>query len=155
MAYSKQTWATGDVITAAKLNHMEDGIGDNSFLITITQTYDEGNLVFAFDKTFNEIMTAYSAGKMIDVIIVDTDNETYSSYYKPYFIGVTVGSDINVLCTKAIIVNGSSDKVSRINCETYSVTLDSSDDIFYSYNMGIVANDDSSATWVYEVSANY
>ncbi len=26
MAYEKQTWANGDVITAAKLNHMEDGI---------------------------------------------------------------------------------------------------------------------------------
>lgn len=27
MAYEKQTWETGDTITAAKLNHMEDGIG--------------------------------------------------------------------------------------------------------------------------------
>lgn len=27
MAYEKQTWTTGDVITANKLNHMEDGIG--------------------------------------------------------------------------------------------------------------------------------
>ena len=26
MAYSKQTWATGDVVTAAKMNHIEDGI---------------------------------------------------------------------------------------------------------------------------------
>lgn len=28
MAYTKQTWATGDTITAAKLNHIEDGIED-------------------------------------------------------------------------------------------------------------------------------
>lgn len=26
MAYSKQTWVTGETITASKLNHMEDGI---------------------------------------------------------------------------------------------------------------------------------
>ena len=26
MSYSKQTWATGDTVTAEKLNHMEDGI---------------------------------------------------------------------------------------------------------------------------------
>lgn len=26
MSYTKQTWATGDIITAEKLNHMEDGI---------------------------------------------------------------------------------------------------------------------------------
>lgn len=30
MAYDKQTWANGDVITAAKLNHMEDGIEDGN-----------------------------------------------------------------------------------------------------------------------------
>lgn len=28
MAYTKQTWATGDTVTATKLNHMEDGIAD-------------------------------------------------------------------------------------------------------------------------------
>ena len=27
MAYEKQTWTTGEVITANKLNHIEDGIG--------------------------------------------------------------------------------------------------------------------------------
>lgn len=26
MAYTKQTWQTGETITAEKLNHMEDGI---------------------------------------------------------------------------------------------------------------------------------
>lgn len=26
MAYTKQTWECGDIITAEKLNHMEDGI---------------------------------------------------------------------------------------------------------------------------------
>ena len=29
MAYTKQTWNTGDTITAEKLNHMEDGIGNS------------------------------------------------------------------------------------------------------------------------------
>lgn len=26
MAYEKQTWVTGEIITEEKLNHMEDGI---------------------------------------------------------------------------------------------------------------------------------
>ena len=30
MAYEKQTWVNGDVITAEKMNHMEDGIADAS-----------------------------------------------------------------------------------------------------------------------------
>ena len=28
MAYTKQTWQTGDTVTADKLNHMEDGIAE-------------------------------------------------------------------------------------------------------------------------------
>ena len=39
MSYTKQTWATGDIITADKMNHMEDGIADSggggAFLINI------------------------------------------------------------------------------------------------------------------------
>ena len=30
MAYEKQTWACGEVVTADKLNHMEDGIANAS-----------------------------------------------------------------------------------------------------------------------------
>ena len=32
MAYEKQTWQTGDTITADKLNHIEDGIGGSSLM---------------------------------------------------------------------------------------------------------------------------
>lgn len=28
MSYTQQNWQTGDVITAAKLNHMEEGISN-------------------------------------------------------------------------------------------------------------------------------
>lgn len=38
MAYTKTTWNTGDVITAEKLNHMEDGI-------TSAQVYTESEAV--------------------------------------------------------------------------------------------------------------
>ena len=40
MAYEKQTWANGDIITAQRLNHMEDGIAASSsnydLMVTIT-----------------------------------------------------------------------------------------------------------------------
>ena len=39
MSYTKQTWATGDTVTASKLNHMEDGIagaGGYDAEVTIT-----------------------------------------------------------------------------------------------------------------------
>ena len=55
MSYTKQTWATGDTITAAKLNHMEDGIAGGGALMA--------NLVGdALDKTWSEIDTAIRNG---------------------------------------------------------------------------------------------
>ena len=59
MAYEKQEWKTGDVITEGKLNHMEDGIansggGSEALLVG----YDI--LLNKFDKTWNEINTAFS-----------------------------------------------------------------------------------------------
>ena len=44
MSYEKQTWQTGDTITAQKLNHMEGGIaqgGGISCDLVITTTYSE------------------------------------------------------------------------------------------------------------------
>lgn len=45
MAYEKQTWTTGETITASKLNHMEDGIGAGG------SGYD---VVFNFRNVSNE-----------------------------------------------------------------------------------------------------
>lgn len=55
MAYEKQTWQTGDVVTSAKLNHMEDGIagaGGGGVVATL------GQETGALNKTFGEIKTA-------------------------------------------------------------------------------------------------
>lgn len=65
MAYTKQNWIRGDVITAEKLNHMEDGIasggsgGGSGFVINGTvkagpTVYD----VVTFDKSFNDVLEA-------------------------------------------------------------------------------------------------
>ena len=46
MSYSKQTWETGDTVTADKLNHMEDGIqtADNK---GIPDVYYDGEILFS------------------------------------------------------------------------------------------------------------
>lgn len=67
MAYTPTVWATGDIITAEKLNKIENGIenvGSSIYTITITNINSE-NLTFTYDKTWNEIKAAYEAGKHV------------------------------------------------------------------------------------------
>lgn len=40
MSYTKQTWTTGDTVTASKLNHMEDGIAGAGYDAEIMVGYD-------------------------------------------------------------------------------------------------------------------
>ena len=53
MSYTKQTWETGDIITAEKLNHMEDGISEGGGGVLVVHDVD-GTL----DKTWQEIYDA-------------------------------------------------------------------------------------------------
>ncbi len=71
MAYEKQTWANGDLITAEKLNHMEDGIDESSliedFKITLTTDSVASYANPVVDKSFSEIKDAYDSGKKVIV----------------------------------------------------------------------------------------
>lgn len=57
MSYEKNTWAKGDVITANKLNHMEDGIADGGVLI-VNAIHDEQTETTTLDKTWQQIYDA-------------------------------------------------------------------------------------------------
>lgn len=64
MSYVKQTWQTGDTVTSAKLNHMEDGIAAGGGVLVVgldTTTY-------ALDKTWQEIHDAIENGQIPIVI---------------------------------------------------------------------------------------
>ncbi len=66
MSYTKQTWASGDVITAAKLNNIENGVeavsnnfvtpaeGDQNTLLGIEKHYTKGDVI-APEQTINGI----------------------------------------------------------------------------------------------------
>ena len=69
MNYNKTTWQTDDVITAEKLNKLENGIVNNGALIVnCTEQQDESLIL---DKTWQEIWDAYYSGR--NVIIYDED----------------------------------------------------------------------------------
>lgn len=74
MAYTPTTWATGDIITAEKLNNIERGIRDSETLNAIvTLTLDTSNptvpkiLTATCSHTCTDIANAYNSGKHISI----------------------------------------------------------------------------------------
>ena len=66
MAYEKTTWQTGDIVTAQKLNNIENGIFDSNVIFLS----EDSNHVL--DKTWQEINDALALGKII--MLVDEEH---------------------------------------------------------------------------------
>ena len=71
MAYDKQTWVNGEVITAEKLNHMEDGIAGAGGSLIVNWVDN------ALDKTVAELYAAYNSGTPIFVRLIYGSPEVY------------------------------------------------------------------------------
>ena len=98
MAYTKQTWQTGETITQEKLNHMEDGIEDAYELPAVTET-DNGKVLgvengawsavnggkvyiikclwdgstYTLDKSYEEITNAIKQGYAVFILLDKTN----------------------------------------------------------------------------------
>ena len=77
MSYVKNTWENGDVITAEKLNNMEDGISTaiESFIICHLN-----NETDALDVQAGELFEAYQNGIPIYAQIVDNTGTSYWNF---------------------------------------------------------------------------
>ena len=94
MSYVKTTWASGDVITADKLNNIEGGIEENSIAIGDTAELTEDDLVDAVNDLKEgkadadgvyEGMTVGNAEQLVSNVFI-TDEE-------PYFFRTSGGSN--------------------------------------------------------------
>ena len=71
MSYNKTTWATGDIVTADKLNNIENGIANNNiYIVSITSNIEDstGDETLTLDKTWQEISDAAQSGKLVKFI---------------------------------------------------------------------------------------
>ena len=64
MAYTPTEWKSGDVITAEKLNNMEEGISDSNVLIVNTH-WDNTTSKEMIDLPFEKMVEATNSGKII------------------------------------------------------------------------------------------
>lgn len=103
MSYTKNTWETGDLITAAKLNNMEDGIADAGSGAAIVLTMDSGT--FAFSKTWQEIHDAIAAGIPV-VAGFEYDGDTFEATVTQTLVTndqyqVKLGTDVTAVADSA------------------------------------------------------
>lgn len=87
MTYNPTQWKSGDVVTSAKLNKIEEGItsGANAYVIQL----DYQNGYYVMDKTWSEILTASKSGI---VIAIDSYAETETSIYYVSHVVQNVGA---------------------------------------------------------------
>lgn len=102
MAYEKQTWNTGDVITAQKLNHMEDGIAGGTPMMSVTHA---------------ELLAIRNAGTLIpgmqyritDYVCTTTQDESESRAVSHPFDIIVTADDTGMLNENARAVKKDGD----------------------------------------------
>ena len=78
MAYQKQNWQTGETITAQKLNHIEDGISNNTGggssdnVLTVEAYFDSSDNRFKLNKTYRQIEEAFPNLRIIAIEVEET-----------------------------------------------------------------------------------
>ena len=74
MAYTPTVWATGDVITAEKLNKAEEGITNAGPYIVRVASYDPETYDAILDASFKDIYDAVSEGRLVMTIDSQSEN---------------------------------------------------------------------------------
>lgn len=86
MAYTKQTWATGEVITQEKLNHAEEGIEGayETFKVTFTETDNGSSVTYSCDKTYAEITEAINSHLLVYGVLISVGSGTDEPYVEGF-----------------------------------------------------------------------
>ena len=95
MSYIKTTWETGDVITAEKLNKIEDQVAANeeaisqggTSLMTVTYTYNSETRVSTTQATFGEVLEAFENGVTV-MFTTSEEDSGYANHQSGIVIGV-------------------------------------------------------------------
>lgn len=91
MAYEKHTWTTGEVITAGKLNNMEDGIASAGGVMVVSSTYDNQTEKMVMGKTWQEIHDALREG-VLCIVQGDVDETSVNEA----FVGLACSVNANI-----------------------------------------------------------
>lgn len=98
MAYEKQTWQTGDVVTSAKLNHMEDGIAGGGGVTVIPLEFE--NNEFRTSVTWQTIKDLVHGGDQVMLFYeFDFPDDGYYQAMNHHVMGVVEESGNYIIYT--------------------------------------------------------
>lgn len=120
MSYTKTTWASGDVVSSEKLNHIEQGVYDASngtLIINVTPDAEANDGSCTADKTLAEILDAYNNGKL--PITVFYTNPTAPLILTPKVIAEMTGVGASAIFNITMFGELNGEYV----IETYAVTF--------------------------------
>lgn len=94
MAYEPTNWRTGDVVTSAKLNKLEQGVAaGGGLIVNMTVTWGETDPEsVVLDKTAGEIISAWPVVFVVDSAehisqLLNSYSENEGKYYFPVEVG--------------------------------------------------------------------
>lgn len=126
MSYTPTEWKTGDVITAEKLNKLEDGVanaggdsGGGVLIATITESPEDDFSEYSCNKTFNELLQAIEERKKVYL------TDPYNGNIK---IGVTNYDEFDIEAKSTNFQRGNNDTL-IILCTT--IIVNSSNEVSY------------------------
>jgi len=90
MAYTKQNWECGDLITADKMNHIEDGIeeassGGGALVVTMTprnataEECSDGGHVYEFSHSWQQMHDVIATGGQVWLRILTESVDAYEA----------------------------------------------------------------------------
>jgi len=127
MSYTPTEWNNGDVITAEKLNKLENGVaagGSGGGVLVVNITESDG--VYTTDKTAGEIKAAFESGTPVVIpsshtvpeagytvpfliyVNADAGSEPSGDYWAVFFYGEQAEAYYNLLLSEYVFSTGSS-----------------------------------------------
>ncbi len=109
MAYTPTTWADGDIITAEKMNKLENAVADSgsggSIVFIHPTAYDAMMECWLTDKTINEVIQLINNGNMVYVTFTsDLGNFGLTDYM--FFLPLTHTTYANEVAVFSTLIEG-------------------------------------------------
>ena len=107
MSYIPTEWTAGDIVTAAKLNKLENGVAESRGSLIVNMTYNAGIDADICDKTALEMYTAFQSGSVILkkvegtttsmclITSVNHSDDGYYSFMDSYDLSYVAENDID------------------------------------------------------------